>query len=146
MLNNSITVSLGTDSPVSNNRLDMFQEMKIASLLQKINKFNTTVLPAQKALEMATINGAKALGMEDKIGSIEVGKLADIILMDFRKPHLTPMHNVYSHLVYSAQSSDVDTVICNGKILMRNRKVLNLNEKEVMEKAELTKEDLLSRK
>jgi 5-methylthioadenosine/S-adenosylhomocysteine deaminase len=146
MLEKGLVVSTGSDGPCSNNRLDIIQEMKFCSLLQKVSFIDPTVIPAQKALEMATTNGAKALGMEDKVGSIEVGKLADIILMDFRKPHLTPMHNVYSHLVYSAQASDVDTVICNGKILMRNRKVLNLNEKEIMEKAELTKEDLLSRK
>jgi len=120
--------------------------MKFCSLLQKVSFIDSTAIPAEKALEMATINGAKALGLDDKIGSIEEGKLADIILIDFNKPHLTPMYNIYSHLVYAAQASDVDTVICNGKVLMRNRKVLTINEKEIIEKAELAKEDLLSRK
>jgi 5-methylthioadenosine/S-adenosylhomocysteine deaminase len=146
LIDNGISIGIGTDSSVSNNRLDMFQEMKIASILQKINNFNTMVLTAEKILEMATIGGAKALGIDDRLGSIEVGKLADIILIDFNKPHLTPMNNVYSHLVYAAQASDVDTVICNGKVLMKNRRVLTINENEVMEKAELAKEDLLSRK
>lgn len=146
MLENGLIVSIGSDGPCSNNRLDMIQEMKFCSLLQKTSFLDPTIIPAEKALEMATINGAKALGIDDKLGSLEVGKLADIILIDFRKPHLTPMHNVYSHLVYAAQASDVDTVICNGKILMRNRKVLTVDEKETMEKAELAKEDLLSRK
>jgi len=146
MLDNDLIVSLGSDGPCSNNRLDMIQEMKFSSLLQKVSLKDPTAIPAKKALEMATINGAKALELDDRLGSIEVGKLADIILFDFKKPHLTPMHNVFSHLVYAAQASDVDTVICNGKFLMRNRKVLTLDEKEVMEKAELAKEDLLGRK
>ena len=146
MLENGLIVSSGSDGPCSNNRIDVIQEMKFCSLLQKVSFIDSTAIPAEKALEMATINGAKALGLDDKIGSIEEGKLADIILIDFNKPHLTPMYNVYSHLVYAAQASDVDTVICNGKVLMRNRKVLTFNEKEAIEKAEIAKEDLLSRK
>jgi 5-methylthioadenosine/S-adenosylhomocysteine deaminase len=146
MLENGLIVSMGSDGPCSNNRLDIIQEMKFCSLLQKVSFIDPTAVPAEKALEMATINGAKALRLDDKIGSIEIGKIADIILMDFNKPHLTPMHNVYSHIVYASQASDVDTVICNGKLLMRKRKVLTLDEEEAMEKAELAKEDLLSRK
>ncbi len=146
MLDNDLIVSLGSDGPCSNNRLDMIQEMKFSSLLQKVSLGDPTVIPAEKALEMATINGARALRLDNKLGSIEVGKLADIILIDLKKPHLTPLHNIFSHLVYAAQASDVDTVICNGKILMRNRKLLTLNENEIMEKAELAKEDLFGRK
>ena len=146
MLENGLIVSIGSDGPCSNNRLDMIQEMKFCSLLQKVSFIDPTAIPAEKALEIATINGAKALKLDDKLGSIEEGKLADLILIDFRKPHLTPMHNVYSHLVYAAQASDVDTVICNGKVLMKNRKVLTVDENETMEAAELAKEDLLSRK
>jgi 5-methylthioadenosine/S-adenosylhomocysteine deaminase len=96
-------------------------------------------------LEMATINGATALGMEEEIGSIEVGKKADLILVDMKTPHLTPYRNPVSHLVYSAEGSDVDTVICNGEILMREREVLALDEVEVMEIAENAAEDLISR-
>ncbi|MEM5778144.1 MAG: amidohydrolase [Candidatus Aenigmatarchaeota archaeon] len=146
MIENGLITSLGSDGPCSNNRLDIIQEMKFCSLLQKVSFFDPTAVNAEKALEMATINGARALGLEEKIGSIEEGKLADIILLDFKKPHLTPLHNIYSHLVYAAQSSDVDTVICNGKILMKNRKVLTIDENETMEKAELAKKDLLERK
>lgn len=145
MIENGLIISLGSDGPCSNNRLDMIQEMRFCSLLQKVSLEDPTIIPAQEALEMATINGAKALRIEDKLGSIENGKLADIILIDLEKPHLTPMYNVLSHLVYAAQASDVNTVISNGKILMRDRKVLTLNEKETMEKAELTKDDLISR-
>jgi 5-methylthioadenosine/S-adenosylhomocysteine deaminase len=135
MFKNKVVVSLGSDSAASNNNLDLFQEMKIASLLQKAHRWDPTLLPAQKMLDMATIDGAKALGMEDKIGSIEVGKKADIILVDFSRPHLVPVHDVVSNIVYSAQGEDVVTTIVNGKILMEDRKVKTLNEKEVLEKA-----------
>ncbi len=145
MVENGLIVSLGTDGPCANNRLDMIQEMKFASLLQKVYTRDPTSIPAKKALEMATINGARALGLDDRLGSIEVGKIADIILIDLKKSHLTPLHNVFSHLVYAAQASDIDTVICNGKLVMRNRKVLTIDENEVMKKAEEIKKDLLSR-
>ncbi|OPX57189.1 MAG: N-ethylammeline chlorohydrolase [Methanobacterium sp. PtaB.Bin024] len=145
LLANDVCVSLGTDGVASNNNLDLFQEIKTASLLQKVRTLDPTVLPATKMLEMATINGATALGMEEEIGSIEVGKKADLILVDMKTPHLTPYRNPVSHLVYSAEGSDVDTVICNGEILMREREVLALDEVEVMEIAENAAEDLISR-
>ena len=145
MLANGVCVSLGTDGVASNNNLDLFQEMKTSSLLQKVRNLDPTVLPANKILEMATINGATALGMEEEIGTIEVGKKADLLLLDMKKPHLTPYRNPVSHLVYSAQGSDVSTVICNGQILMLEREVLALDEAEVMEMAENAAEDLISR-
>lgn len=145
MLANGVCVSLGTDGVASNNNLDLFQEMKMSSLLQKVRNLDPTVLPASKVLEMATINGATALGMEKEIGSIEVGKKADLIMVDMKAPHLTPYRNPISHLVYSAESADVNTVICDGKILMREREVLVIDETEVMEIAENAAEDLLSR-
>jgi len=140
-----ITVGIGTDGPASNNNLDMFEEMKTAALLQKIRYMDPTVLPAQQVVGMATMDGAKALGLEKTVGSLEVGKKADIILIDFRKPHLTPLHDPYANIVYSAQGSDVDTVIVNGKILMEERKVETLDELEVMQKAQRTASDLLAR-
>jgi 5-methylthioadenosine/S-adenosylhomocysteine deaminase len=140
-----VNVSLGTDGPASNNSLDMFETMKIAALLQKLTYQNPTVMPAYEVLKMATINGAKALGLGESIGSLEVGKKADIILVDLSKPHLKPLHNIYASIVYSARGSDVDTVIVDGKILMENRKVKTLDEQAVMEKAEKTALDLLSR-
>jgi 5-methylthioadenosine/S-adenosylhomocysteine deaminase len=145
MLANGVCVSLGTDGVASNNNLDLFQEMKTASLLQKVRNLDPTVLPASQVLEMATINGATALGMEEEIGTIEVGKKADIVLVDMKTPHLTPYRNPISHLAYSAEGSDVSTVICNGKILMREKEVLVLDEVEVLAMAENAAEDLTSR-
>jgi 5-methylthioadenosine/S-adenosylhomocysteine deaminase len=145
MLAAGIPVALGTDGAASNNSLDMFNEMKFAALLSKVHKLDPTVVPAQATLEMATINGAIALGLQDKIGSLEVGKKADIVLVDMKKPHLVPLHNVISHLVYSAVGGDVDTVIVDGKILMQGRKVLTLDEDKVLERAQKASDDLLAR-
>lgn len=117
-INNRITVALGTDGAASNNNLDLFEEMKMAALLHKVNTMDATAVPALKVLEMATINGARALGLEDQIGSIEEGKKADLVLLDLDKPNLTPLTNPVSHTVYSARGGDVDTVIIDGKIIM----------------------------
>jgi 5-methylthioadenosine/S-adenosylhomocysteine deaminase len=140
-----VNVSLGTDGPASNNSLDMFETMKVAAILQKLIYQNPTVTPAYEVLKMATINGAKALGLDGNIGSLEVGKKADIILIDLSKPHLKPLHNIYASLIYSARGSDTHTVIVDGIILMENGQVKTLDEKAVMEKAEKTALDLLSR-
>jgi len=145
MLAAGIPVALGTDGAASNNALDMFNEMKFAALLNKVGKLNPTVMPAQAVLEMATINGAIALGLEKEIGSLEAGKKADIVLVDLKKPHLTPLHNVVSHLVYSAVGGDVDTTIVDGKILMQNTEVLVLDEDKVLDQAQKTSDDLLAR-
>ena len=123
-----VCVSIGTDGPASNNNMDMFEEMKITALLQKVATMDPTVLNAEEVFKMATINGAKSLGLEDQIGSIEVGKKADIILIDSKSPQLTPFRNPISHIVYSANGGNVDTVICNGEILMQNRELLTLDE------------------
>ena len=145
LLDLGVNVSLGTDGPASNNSLDMFETLKIAALLQKLAYQNPTVMPAYEVLKMATINGAKALGIGESMGSLEVGKKADIVLIDLSKPHLKPLHNIYANIVYSAHGSDVDTVIVDGKILMENRQVKTLDEQAIMEKAEKTALDLLSR-
>ncbi|MDI6805685.1 MAG: amidohydrolase [Candidatus Bathyarchaeia archaeon] len=145
MLEKSITVSLGTDSPCSNNTTDIFETMKTTAILHKgINK-NPTLLPAEKILEMATIKGAKALSWDKEIGSIAVGKKADLIIINLKKPHLSPLHNETSHMVYAAKSSDVETVIINGKIIMENRTLKTLKVKRVMELAEKAKNSLLKR-
>ncbi|MFH1126406.1 MAG: amidohydrolase [Candidatus Altiarchaeota archaeon] len=136
-----LNVTLGTDGCASNNNLDMFESMKIAALLQKSHLWDQTVLPAAEALEIATLNAGKALGL--KIGSIKEGMLADIILVDLKKPEMTPNHNLVSNLVYSASGSCVDTVICDGKILMQNRKVKG--EEEILEEAEKTAGKLLEK-
>ena len=140
-----ITVSLGTDGPASNNTLDMLQNMKVAALLQKAHYRDPTVLPAKTVLEMATMNAAKALGLERTIGSLEPGKKADIALIDFRKPHLTPPHDPYANIVYSANGSDVHTLIVDGKVLMENREVKTLDEDEIIERARETARNLLKR-
>jgi 5-methylthioadenosine/S-adenosylhomocysteine deaminase len=141
-----VNVALGTDGPASNNSLDMFETVKFAALLQKHVYRNSEVLSAYQVLRMATLDGAKALGLETAIGSLEVGKKADIILVDLSKPHLRPLHDVYATLVYSARGADVDTVIVDGKVLMENRRVKTLDEETVMEKAERSAADLLTRK
>ncbi|MEM1507615.1 MAG: amidohydrolase [Candidatus Bathyarchaeia archaeon] len=146
LLDAGVTVGLGTDGPASNNILDMFDTMKIAALLQKSRYGDPRVLPARKVVEMATRDGAKALCLGDLIGSIEVGRRADIILIDFSKPHLAPLHDVYAALVYSARGSDVNTVIIDGKVVMDERRVISVDENEAMDKAEKTAYDLLSRK
>ncbi|MGQ9507256.1 MAG: amidohydrolase [Candidatus Bathycorpusculaceae bacterium] len=140
-----VNVCLGTDGPASNNILDMFETIKFAALLQKLTYSDPTVLSAYEVLKMATINGAKALGLTDKIGSLEIGKRADIILIEFSKPHLKPLHDVFASLVYSVRGSDVETVIVDGKVIMENRHVKTLDEASIMRKAEKTASDLLAR-
>lgn len=143
MLEEGVNVSLGTDGCASNNSLDLFEEMKTAALLHKVNTFNPTALPAQQVLQMGTVNGAKALGTET--GMLKVGKKADLIVLDMKKPHLTPCFDVPSHLVYSARGSDVRTTIVNGKILMDDYRVLTLDEQKVMEEAQKAAEELIAR-
>lgn len=145
LMESDVNVSLGTDGAASNNNLDMIEEMKIAALLQKVNTMDSTVLPAEKVFNMATINGAKALGLQDEIGTIETGKKADLVLVDMKTPHLTPFRHPMSHLVYAANGADVDTVICNGEILMQNKELIVLDEVEVIKLAEEAAEELLSK-
>jgi len=145
LLDAGATISLGTDSACSNNSSDMFEVMKIAALLHKGVNQNPTLVPAEQILRMATIEGAKALLWDHEIGSIEAGKDADLAVIDFRKPHLRPVFSEISHLVYSAKSSDVDTVLVKGRIVMENRKITTVNVDHIMESAEKTKERLLSK-
>jgi 5-methylthioadenosine/S-adenosylhomocysteine deaminase len=145
MLAAGIPVALGTDGAASNNSLDMFKEMKFAALLNKAHRLDPVVVPAMSALEMATLNGATALGLGSELGSIEVGKKADLVLVDLKKPHLVPSHNLISHLVYSAVGSDVETTIVDGRILMLERRVLTLDEDRVLRLAQKSADDLLTR-
>jgi cytosine/adenosine deaminase-related metal-dependent hydrolase len=130
-----VNVGLGCDGGPSNNCYDMIREMKTASLGQKARLLDPLAADAESVLEMATVNGAKALGMEKEIGSIEVGKKADLIIVDLRKPHLTPALNPVSHLVYAAEGSDVDTVIIDGKIVMQHRILKTLDEDAILHDA-----------
>lgn len=143
MLGKGVNVSLGTDGCASNNDLDLFEEMKTAALLQKVSTSSPTVLPAQQVLEMGTVNGAKALDKET--GMLKVGKKADVIILDLKKPHLTPCFDVRSHLVYAAKGSDVRTTIVDGKVLMDDYRVIVLDEQKVMEEARKAAEDLVAR-
>jgi len=145
MLRKGITVSLGTDSPCSNNTADMFEVMKATAILHKGIARNPTILPTEQVLEMATIEGAKALSWEKEIGSIEIGKKPDLAIINLKKPHLCPLYNEPSHLVYSVKASDVETVIINGKIVMQDRKLTKLNIEKVMEDVERTKNSLLDK-
>ncbi len=130
-------VTIGTDGGPSNNTYDMFRELRLVSYLQKVRTLDPTILPAEQVLEMATIGGAKAIGLEDKIGSLEVGKRADLILVKFvDKPHLTPMYNPVSSLVYAANGADVDTTIIDGQIIMQNRKISTINESKTLKMAQ----------
>ena len=127
-----VTVGLGTDGAASNNDLDMFEAMRFAAFLQKHARNDPRALPATAVLDMATRGGAVALGLGAQIGSLEVGKRADVILVDTRGPRQTPMFDPVAHLVYSAHGDDVTTTIVHGKVLMRDRKVLTLNEAAVL--------------
>jgi 5-methylthioadenosine/S-adenosylhomocysteine deaminase len=129
-----ILVGLGTDGAASNNNLDMFEEMDLVAKFHKAIRSDPTVMQAKTVLRMATSDGAKVLQKTD-IGSIEIGKTADIILLDLRKPHLTPLYNVYSHLVYSARGSEVEAVIINGQLVMADGKLLTVDEDEIIDRA-----------
>lgn len=131
MLKAGIRVALGTDGSSSNNDLDMLQEMRSAAFLQKVGCKDPTVLPAWQVLEMATCNGACALGLAGEVGSLCPGMKADVILLNFEQPHYYPHHDVLAHLVYASQASDVETVIVNGSILMKNREMLTIDEQQV---------------
>jgi 5-methylthioadenosine/S-adenosylhomocysteine deaminase len=136
-----ITICLGTDGCASNNNLDMLETVKFASLLQKHHRIDSTLLPAREAFDLATIQGAVAFGLN--CGRIEVGCLADMALVDLQRPELTPHFDLYSDLVYAANGSSVDTVICDGKVLMMERKVEW--EDETRERARRAAFDLLKR-
>jgi 5-methylthioadenosine/S-adenosylhomocysteine deaminase len=128
MLKAGVRLGLGTDGAASNHDLSLWEEMDTAAKLHKLTTGDPTVVTAREALAMATIGGARALHLETDIGSIEPGKRADLILVGLDAPHLTPMYNLYSHLVYATKASDVTDTIVNGRILMRNRRLLTLNE------------------
>ena len=132
-----VAVGLGTDGAASNNDLDMFEAMRQAAFLHKLTSNDPRTLPAKAVLEMATIEGARALGMQDRIGSLEAGKRADLIVVSMAGARQTPMYDPLSHLVYVARGDDVQTMIVNGKVLMQERKVLTLDEAEVIKEANL---------
>jgi 5-methylthioadenosine/S-adenosylhomocysteine deaminase len=135
-----IPLGLGTDGAASNNDLDMFEAMRTASFLHKLHSNDPRVVDAKTALTMATIGGARALGMDSRIGSLEPGKRADLIVVSMSTARQTPMYDPISHLVYTTHGDDVQTTIVNGKVLMRGRKVLTLDEDAVLKEARMLSE------
>jgi 5-methylthioadenosine/S-adenosylhomocysteine deaminase len=135
LLAGGVTVGLGTDGPASNNNLDLFEEMDTAAKVHKLVRSDPTVMPAKEVFRIATRGGAKALGLDALVGSLEAGKRADVVLIDVRVPELTPMYDVYSHLVYAVKGAHVKTVLVDGRVILRDRKMLTLDESAVMAKA-----------
>lgn len=130
-----IPVGLGTDGPASNNDLDLFDEMDAAAKLAKFASGDPSVLPAETVFRMATAGGARVLNLHDRIGSLEPGKLADIVLVDAGRPGLVPLYRVYSHLVYAARGSDVTTVLVGGRVVVRDGRAITVDEAQVMSRA-----------
>jgi 5-methylthioadenosine/S-adenosylhomocysteine deaminase len=131
-----IAVGLGTDGPAgSNNDLDLMEEMDLAAKLAKITKMNPLALGAKAVVEMATIDGARALHMQKEIGSLEAGKKADLILISLDEPNAVPMYDIYAQIAYSLKGSDVETVVIGGRVVMRSRRLLTIDEPRVLEKA-----------
>jgi 5-methylthioadenosine/S-adenosylhomocysteine deaminase len=135
MLDAGVRLGLGTDGPAGNNDLNMFEEMDLAAKLQKVTRLEPRALSAEQALELATIGGARALHMEKEIGSLETGKKADFILVNTGAPHAVPLYNVYSQIVYALKASDVATVVIAGRTVMQDRRLLTLNEKQILARA-----------
>jgi 5-methylthioadenosine/S-adenosylhomocysteine deaminase len=137
LLAEGINVGLGPDGPAgSNNDFWMFEEMDLAAKLQKVITGDPTVLPAEKAFEMATLGGARVLGMQEEIGSLEIGKRADLITIRLDRAHAVPLYNLYSQMVYALKGSDVWDVFVNGRLVVQGRKVLTLNAATIYQKAE----------
>lgn len=136
MVQNGIAVSLGTDGQGSGSNLDLFETMKYTALLQKGILENPKELPAYEVLKMATVNGAKALGLEETIGTIEEGKSADIIIVDLGTVTTTPVNNIFAEIVYNVKGTNVQTTIINGKIVMEDRIIKGTNEEKIYEKCE----------
>lgn len=131
-----VCVSLGTDGAASNNTLDMFETMKFTALIHKQHRWDPKIVPAQTVFDFATIKGAEAVGLKKEIGSLEVGKRADVVLVDCNTPRLTPCHDPISHLVYAAYGSDVTTTIVDGNLLYYENKVLTVDEQHVLDEAQ----------
>ncbi|KAJ5433590.1 uncharacterized protein N7458_012746 [Penicillium daleae] len=140
-----VNIGLGTDGAPCNNTCDLLQEMKLAAIIHKSISYDPTAVPAESVLEMATINGAKALGLDDRIGSLEVGKKADFVAIDVRGIHNQPWHNPASAVVYTATGRDVDVVVVDGKVLVQNGELLTMNEKEIVEEAKKRSREVVER-
>lgn len=143
IIKEGINVSLGTDGAGSTNNLDMFEEMKICAYMQKAKNLSASCIDAYKIIQMATINGAKTLGVDDKFGSIETNKKADLIIIDTENIKFKPENDIFSNLVYVSNGNDIKYTIINGKVIYENGKVKNINEKEIKEKCKKISKRLL---
>ena len=145
MLAAGVRVGLGTDGAASNHSQDLFETMKAASLLQKVKHQDAGIIDPYSVLRMATIDGAHALGLASVCGTVEVGKRADLILVDIQKPHFQPVNDLVSQLVHCAKATDVDTVVVDGTVLMRDRQCASLDEHEILRRARVAQGDLMAR-
>ena len=140
-----INVALGTDGASSNNNLSMIKEMRLAAMLSTVSTMKPASITPYEILEMATINGAKALGLDDIIGTLEVGKEADIVLINKNIAEMTPLNNIFSALVFSMPDRAVDSVYCQGKQLLEDGKLLTIDEEDVIKNINKQWEDILRR-
>jgi 5-methylthioadenosine/S-adenosylhomocysteine deaminase len=145
MLRQGVNVALGTDGAASNHSQDLFDTMKAASLLQKVHHQDAGVIDPYSVLRMATVGGAKALGLDSICGTIEVGKRADLVLLDLESVHSQPLNDIFSQIVHCAKASDVRTVMVNGEILMRDRKLIGHDEAQLIAQAREANRDLMKR-
>jgi 5-methylthioadenosine/S-adenosylhomocysteine deaminase len=132
LLDRGVMMGLGTDGCASNNNLDMFGEMDTAAKIHKVHRLDPTVMGARTVAHLAVRGGSKVLGLENQVGCLAPGKKADIIGLDLDRPHLTPLYNIYSHLVYAASAADVTLNVINGRVVMRNRELLTLDVERIM--------------
>jgi 5-methylthioadenosine/S-adenosylhomocysteine deaminase len=144
LLEAHVPVGLGTDGAASNNTLDMFETMKFCALVHKNHRWDPTILPAQTVVDLATLGGAACLGMKHTLGSLEEGKTADLIMIDLKKPHLTPVHDAVSHLVYAVRGTDVCTTIVNGTPLMLEKEFLTIDMEKTLENSKKIASELTS--
>ncbi len=142
LLERGVNVGVGTDGVASNNDLDLFDEMRTAAFLHKLSGNDPSLMDARTVLEMGTIGGARMLGVADQIGSLEVGKQADMIMINLDQPHAHPIYNIYSLIIYSLRGADVDTTIIGGKVLMLKGNLLTLNEYDLYEQVEALAEKI----
>ena len=145
MLAAGVRVGLGSDGAASNHSQDLFETMKAASLLQKVKHQDAGVIDPYSVLRMATVDGAHALGLGSVCGTVEAGKRADLILVDVEKPHFQPVNDLVSQLVHCAKATDVDTVLVDGRVLMRERRCPALDKPEILGRARAAQGDLMAR-
>jgi 5-methylthioadenosine/S-adenosylhomocysteine deaminase len=128
-----VRTTLGTDGPVSSNDLDLWPALRLGAVLHKGVGEDPRLMPAREVFAQATIEGARALGLADRIGSIEPGKEGDLVIVDLDRPHLVPLHDIYAHLVYAIGRDDVRTVLIQGRVVMRDRQLTTIDERAAME-------------